>query len=137
MQLGREAEVKTAAQLAQQMAYSNKDLLQASAGCCRVLLAVAATAAAQAGAGARVLQARVWILAFLLRPSPLCRDPPPLCPSRRPQAGLIVAGWDEREGGSVYAIPLGGTLVRTPFSIGGSGSAYIQARALGGLRERE
>lgn len=69
MQLGREAEVKTAAKLAQQMAYSNKDLLQ---------------------------------------------------------AGLIIAGWDEREGGQVYAIPLGGTLVRTPFSIGGSGSAYIQ-----------
>jgi 20S proteasome subunit beta 1 len=43
------------------------------------------------------------------------------------QAGLIVAGWDRREGGSVYAIPLGGTLVRVPFAIGGSGSAYIQA----------
>jgi hypothetical protein len=41
------------------------------------------------------------------------------------QAGLIVAGWDRHEGGSVYAIPLGGTLVKTPFSIGGSGSAYI------------
>lgn len=41
------------------------------------------------------------------------------------QAGLIVAGWDKHEGGSVYAIPLGGTLVKTPFSIGGSGSAYI------------
>lgn len=43
------------------------------------------------------------------------------------QAGLIVAGWDAREGGSVYAIPLGGTLVKVPFSIGGSGSAYISA----------
>lgn len=42
------------------------------------------------------------------------------------QAGLIVAGWDKREGGSVYAIPLGGTLVKVPFTIGGSGSAYIQ-----------
>ena len=41
------------------------------------------------------------------------------------QAGLIVAGWDRHGGGSVYAIPLGGTLVKTPFSIGGSGSAYI------------
>lgn len=41
------------------------------------------------------------------------------------QAGLIVAGWDKQEGGSVYAVPLGGTLVKTPFSIGGSGSAYI------------
>lgn len=42
------------------------------------------------------------------------------------QAGLIVAGWDADQGGSVYAIPLGGTLIKVPFSIGGSGSAYIQ-----------
>ncbi|PSC73786.1 Proteasome subunit beta type-6 [Micractinium conductrix] len=41
------------------------------------------------------------------------------------QAGLIVAGWDKQEGGSVYAIPLGATLVKVPFTIGGSGSAYI------------
>ncbi|KAL0046675.1 hypothetical protein WJX82_006888 [Trebouxia sp. C0006] len=41
------------------------------------------------------------------------------------QAGLIVAGWDKEEGGSVYAVPLGGTLVKCPFAIGGSGSAYI------------
>lgn len=34
------------------------------------------------------------------------------------QAGLIVAGWDSKEGGSVYAIPLGGTLVKCPFAIG-------------------
>ena len=34
------------------------------------------------------------------------------------QAGLIVAGWDEEEGGSVYAVPLGGTLVKCPFAIG-------------------
>lgn len=34
------------------------------------------------------------------------------------QAGLIVAGWDKREGGSVYALPLGGTLIKVPFSIG-------------------
>lgn len=34
------------------------------------------------------------------------------------QAGLIVAGWDPVEGGSVYAIPLGGTLVKCPFAIG-------------------
>eukprot|EP00882_Tetradesmus_deserticola_P004373 GHRQ01004617.1.p1 GENE.GHRQ01004617.1~~GHRQ01004617.1.p1 ORF type:complete len:223 (+),score=66.37 GHRQ01004617.1:487-1155(+) len=41
------------------------------------------------------------------------------------QAGLIIAGWDKQEGGSVYAIPLGGTLLKVPYSIGGSGSAYI------------
>jgi 20S proteasome subunit beta 1 len=41
------------------------------------------------------------------------------------QAGLIVAGWDSKRGGQVYAIPLGGTLIPVPFAIGGSGSAYI------------
>eukprot|EP00877_Chromochloris_zofingiensis_P010327 jgi/Chrzof1/5548/Cz16g07050.t1 len=41
------------------------------------------------------------------------------------QAGLIVAGWDKHDGASVYAIPLGGTLLKVPYAIGGSGSAYI------------
>ncbi|KAK9835388.1 hypothetical protein WJX81_006762 [Elliptochloris bilobata] len=41
------------------------------------------------------------------------------------QAGLIVAGWDARDNGSVYGVPLGGTLLKVPFTIGGSGSAYI------------
>jgi len=41
------------------------------------------------------------------------------------QAGLIIAGWDEDEGASVWAIPLGGTLMNVPYAIGGSGSAYI------------
>lgn len=40
-------------------------------------------------------------------------------------AGIIVAGTDQREGGQVYTIPLGGTMVRQPFAIGGSGSTYI------------
>jgi len=40
-------------------------------------------------------------------------------------AGIICAGWDPREGGAVYNIPLGGALVRQPFAIGGSGSTYI------------
>ncbi len=35
-------------------------------------------------------------------------------------AGLIVAGWDPHNGGSVWSINLGGSLVRQPFSIGGS-----------------
>jgi hypothetical protein len=35
------------------------------------------------------------------------------------QAGMIVAGWDKYDGGSVYGIPLGGTLLRLPFSSGG------------------
>ncbi|XP_061422136.1 proteasome subunit beta type-6-like [Lethenteron reissneri] len=40
-------------------------------------------------------------------------------------AGIIVAGWDKRKGGQVYTVPLGGMLVRQPFSVGGSGSTYI------------
>ncbi|XP_078074033.1 proteasome subunit beta type-9-like [Mustelus asterias] len=39
-------------------------------------------------------------------------------------AHLIVAGWDRKLKGQVYAT-LGGMLVRQPFSIGGSGSVYI------------
>lgn len=41
------------------------------------------------------------------------------------QAGMIVAGWDAQEGGAVYGIPLGGTLLKVPFTLGGSGSTYI------------
>jgi 20S proteasome subunit beta 1 len=40
-------------------------------------------------------------------------------------AGIIVAGWDPVDGGSVYALPLGGSCVKLPFAIGGSGSTYI------------
>eukprot|EP01098_Paradermamoeba_levis_P005635 TRINITY_DN2371_c0_g1_i1.p1 TRINITY_DN2371_c0_g1~~TRINITY_DN2371_c0_g1_i1.p1 ORF type:complete len:219 (+),score=68.03 TRINITY_DN2371_c0_g1_i1:180-836(+) len=40
-------------------------------------------------------------------------------------ASLIVAGWDKHEGGSVYCIPIGGTLLKEPFAIGGSGSTYV------------
>lgn len=40
-------------------------------------------------------------------------------------AGIIVAGYDDRKGGQVYTVPLGGALVKQPFAIGGSGSSYI------------
>lgn len=40
-------------------------------------------------------------------------------------AGLIIAGWDERHGGQVYSIPLGGSLHKQSYAIGGSGSTYI------------
>ncbi|CAI6091233.1 unnamed protein product [Clonostachys chloroleuca] len=40
-------------------------------------------------------------------------------------AGLIIAGWDERFGGQVYQIPLGGSLHKQPYAISGSGSTYI------------
>ncbi|MFQ6650880.1 hypothetical protein Gotur_023400 [Gossypium turneri] len=41
------------------------------------------------------------------------------------QTGLIVGGWDKYEGGKIYGIPLGGTLIEQPFAIGGSGSSYL------------
>lgn len=40
-------------------------------------------------------------------------------------AGLLIAGYDEKRGGQVYSVPLGGTLHRVPFQIDGSGSGYI------------
>ncbi|XP_073289885.1 proteasome subunit beta type-6 [Primulina huaijiensis] len=41
------------------------------------------------------------------------------------QTGLIVGGWDKYEGGKIYGVPLGGTLLDLPFTIGGSGSSYL------------
>lgn len=41
-------------------------------------------------------------------------------------AGLIIGGWDEKRGGQVYSLPMGGSLYRCPCSVGGSGSMYIQ-----------
>eukprot|EP00930_Biecheleria_cincta_P084678 TRINITY_DN74127_c0_g1_i1.p1 TRINITY_DN74127_c0_g1~~TRINITY_DN74127_c0_g1_i1.p1 ORF type:complete len:239 (+),score=46.37 TRINITY_DN74127_c0_g1_i1:90-806(+) len=41
-------------------------------------------------------------------------------------AGLIVAGWDEKQGGQVYSIPLGGARIRVPWACDGSGSGYIK-----------
>lgn len=35
------------------------------------------------------------------------------------QTGLIVGGWDKYEGGKIYGVPLGGTLIEQPFAIGG------------------
>ena len=35
------------------------------------------------------------------------------------ETGLIVGGWDKYEGGKIYGIPLGGTLIEQPFAIGG------------------
>ncbi|KAL5170699.1 Proteasome subunit beta type-6 [Glycine soja] len=41
------------------------------------------------------------------------------------ETGLIVGGWDKYEGGQIYGVPLGGTIVQQPFAIGGSGSSYL------------
>merc|ERR1719402_116285 len=40
-------------------------------------------------------------------------------------AGMMVAGWDEQNGGQVYSLPIGGMLVRQKVALGGSGSTYI------------
>lgn len=37
----------------------------------------------------------------------------------------ICAGWDKYEGGSVYALPIGGSMIRVPYTVGGSGSTFI------------
>jgi len=45
----------------------------------------------------------------------------------RLMAGIIVGGWDKKNGGTVWNIPLGGSLVKQEYAIGGSGSTYIYA----------
>jgi 20S proteasome subunit beta 1 len=40
-------------------------------------------------------------------------------------AGIIIGGVDPIDGPSVYSIPLGGSLHKKEFAIGGSGSTYI------------
>lgn len=40
-------------------------------------------------------------------------------------AGMICGGWDPYEGGQVFEIPLGGTIMPQKFAVGGSGSSYI------------
>ena len=40
-------------------------------------------------------------------------------------ASIIVAGWDPIDGGSVYCLPLGGSMHRQKFAIGGSGSTCV------------
>lgn len=50
-----------------------------------------------------------------------------LCYNYRDQlsAGIICAGWDRKNGGQVYTIPLGGALMKEEYALGGSGSTYI------------
>jgi 20S proteasome subunit beta 1 len=40
-------------------------------------------------------------------------------------AGIILAGYDDKSGGEVYSIPLGGSLHKAEYAIAGSGSSYI------------
>ncbi|XP_067945825.1 proteasome subunit beta type-6-like [Watersipora subatra] len=40
-------------------------------------------------------------------------------------AGIIVAGWDKENGGQVYRVPVGGSMIKQRLALGGSGSTYI------------
>ena len=40
-------------------------------------------------------------------------------------AGIIVAGYDEKNKGEVYSIPLGGSMHKQKYAIAGSGSTFI------------
>ena len=69
-------------------------------------------------------------------PAP-CPPPPPPPPTRTHPAlqmnyqykhlegAMIVAGWDEQEGGQVYGCPIGGTISREPWTTDGSGSTFL------------
>lgn len=43
----------------------------------------------------------------------------------RLMGAMIVAGFDGQGGGQVFSLPIGGTIVQTPWAIDGSGSTYI------------
>jgi len=49
-------------------------------------------------------------------------------------AGVIVGGWDPKDGGQVYTVTLGGTMVRQKFSIGGEDEGQWLCRG-GGTHE--
>ncbi|AMD22772.1 HHR003Cp [Eremothecium sinecaudum] len=40
-------------------------------------------------------------------------------------AGIIVAGFDEKNKGEVYSVTIGGSVHKAPYAIAGSGSAFI------------
>lgn len=42
-------------------------------------------------------------------------------------AGIIVAGYDSLNGGSVYSLPSGGSCIKLDFALGGSGSVFLYA----------
>lgn len=43
-------------------------------------------------------------------------------------AGIIVAGWDDKKGGSVYNVPLGGGTFQQPWAIGGEWARKAERR---------
>jgi 20S proteasome alpha/beta subunit len=49
---------------------------------------------------------------------------------------MIVAGWDKYDGGSVYGVPLGGTLLRLPFASGGLDHPVSASHCVGSKFQR-
>lgn len=45
------------------------------------------------------------------------------------ETGLIIGGWDKYEGGQIYGVPLGGTIVQQPFTIGGMSALMMCSNA--------
>lgn len=123
-------DVRTAASIVQQVVYRYKDHLQAGlivAGWDKV------TASRTASAHFRGDTAIAWPSMPRHRLLDAFVDP-----ERRSQQLIYARVWETRvgdaallpwcaqhEGGTVWALPLGGTLFKEPYHIGGSGSAYI------------
>ncbi|KAL0833812.1 hypothetical protein Bca101_085701 [Brassica carinata] len=95
IQLGQPATVKVSANLIRMLAYNNKYVLRSQFSVLSEIHRCCLT------------EMRVQCVVNML------------------QTGLIVGGWDKYEGGKIYGIPLGGTVVEQPFAIGGSGSSYL------------
>lgn len=51
------------------------------------------------------------------------------------RASIILAGYDRQNGGQVYTFPLGGSIHRGPYALGGSGSGYITAYCAANWKE--
>ena len=59
-------------------------------------------------------------------PALLCLLPPQMnYQYKHLEGAMIVAGWDEQEGGQVYGCPIGGTISREPWTTDGSGSTFL------------
>merc|ERR1739845_95737 len=50
-------------------------------------------------------------------------------------AGLIAAGFDEKRGGQIFSIPLGGSMIPVNIAVDGSGSGYISGFCDANYRE--
>jgi len=50
-------------------------------------------------------------------------------------AGIIVAGWDAVDGGSIYNILAGGSCIKQTYALGGSGSIFIYGQMDSEYRE--